>query len=335
MNVLNSRTAEIFSRVLESTDQERRRVEEMLAASDADAPEFWRPGAAEEMLVPVSGALLRVLRVPPPRPAALRPIVLVPGWGAVAEGFQDFYRAIHGRAELYYLETREKSSSRILDRRAEMTVSRSARDIAEILDFLGFTGKSDFILMGACWGASIILQGVIDGTLDAPTILLADPMHTLWFPKWLLRYVEPLLPAGLIGAARRLIMNALVGNMREPTQKARAYAFAHGADPWKWKKSARAARDFELFGALSRVEKEIFVLNGTTDMIHDQTHYPRIAWELPRGRFLYMPTGEDTRERLFGTAALELARVGAADGLPASLARFEKNIRDGARLQEE
>lgn len=61
-----------------------------------------------------------------------------------------------------------------------------------------------------------------------------------------------------------------------------------------------AAREFELFGRLHAAGRELFVINGTSDKVHDRSHYPRIARELPGGRFLY---------------------------LPASLAGFEKRVR--------
>ena len=252
---------------------------------------------------------------------------MVPGYGATPEGFQDFYAALRDKAELFYIETREKSSSRITGRPADMSVSRNARDIQQALSHLGLAASRDFVLVAPCWGASIVLHGLIERSLDAPTVLVADPMHTLWFPKWVLRYVSPLLPSPVLLALRPFIARSMLGDMQEPTQKLRAYAFVYRADVWKWKKAAEAARDFELFGRLSGIDREVFVLNGTRDKIHDQRQYPRIAREMPRGRFISMPTDERNRERLFGVAALELARVSAGDGLPPSLARFEKRVR--------
>ena len=310
-----------------ASQKETASAEELLAAANRDAPCFWHPGVGEQIMVPVEGAELRVLHFPSRDPSARRPVVMIPGFGATPEGFQDFYAALENRAELFYLETREKSSSRITARRAEMSVSRSARDVQQALSFLGLDGGRDFVLVAACWGSTIVLQGLIEGCLVAPTVVAADPMHTLWFPRWLLRYVSPVLPAPALLALRPIIARSLLGDMQEPTQKQRAYAFAWSADPWKWKKTAQAAWDFELYGRLSRIQREVFVLNGTRDKIHDQRHYPRMAREMPRGRFIYIPADERDRERLFGIAALEFARVSAADGLPPSLAHFEKRLR--------
>jgi hypothetical protein len=316
----------LLSAALTPRPGDREAVELLLEAADPATPALDAPGTAEVLWLPVSGAEIRVFHAVPQRKAAVRPIVFVPGWGTIPAGWQDFVRAVWGKAELFYLETREKSSSRILDRRSDMGIGGSARDLSDALSALGLGGR-DFVLAAACWGATIVLKGMIDGHLSAPTVLVGDPMHTLWFPKWLLRWISPLVPTAALGLLRPILSRLLLGDMREPTQKARAYSFIYGADFWKWKKSAEAVRDFELYGSLGGVREELFVLNGTADKIHDPVDYPRICRELPRGRFLFMPTDESRRERLFGSAALEFARVGGASGLPASLGRFERPVR--------
>ncbi len=314
----------IVEEALRSDPSEQREVARLLAERRAAPP--LKEQAAESYLS-VEGAQLRVLHVPSgPGAGAVRPIVLVPGWGAIPEGFQDFFAVIRGRAELCYLETREKGSSRIADRRrADMSVSRSARDVQAALDALGLSGR-DFVLMGTCWGASILLRGLSEGTIRAPTVIAADPMHSLWFPRWVLRYLSPLLPSPVLGAARQIIRRIVLAGMKEKTQLARSVAFVNSADPWKWQHAAEAARDFELYGSLGGIRQEVLVFNGTSDKVHEQRHYPRLAREMPRGRFIYMPSSEDNRERLFGLAALELARRSAAEGLPESLARFERSL---------
>jgi pimeloyl-ACP methyl ester carboxylesterase len=319
---------ELMRLALQADPAHLRRVLDLLGKSDGRAvPEFWAPGISQELHVPVPGAELRVYHYRPARTAVRRPIVLLPGWGTIPQGFQGFFEALHGQAELYYLETREKNSSRLLERRPDLSVLRSARDIQAALQALGLAGKKDFVLVGACWGSAQILEGLLAGELDAPTILLADPMHALWFPKWVLRWISPLLPSALVRLLRPLLRQAMLGDMKESVSKKRTFAFVNSADIWKWKKSAEAARDFELFGRLAAVKRELFVLNGTFDKVHDQSHYPRIARELPGGRFLYLPVDETHRERMFAAVALEFARQSAADGLPASLAGFEKKVR--------
>jgi pimeloyl-ACP methyl ester carboxylesterase len=329
------RTDSFSADYLASTDRERAAVAEMLVGSRAAAPPpFWELGVGEQTLVPTAQARIRAMHFRPPQSiperargvSARRPIVLVPGFGATPPGFQDFYAAAFDSAELYYIETREKPSS-VVDRGSDMSVAQSAADVQEALAVLGLTGNRDYVLVALCWGAAIVLEGMIRGMIDAPTVLLCDPMHALWFPKWVLRFVSPLLPVPLVRALRPLISRAMIGGMKEPAQKQRATEFVASADIWKWKMSAEAARDFDLLGRLGAVSREVFVLNGTADRIHDPRNYPQMAREMPRGRFLHMPTEESNRELLFGVAALEFARIAAEDGLPRSLSRFERHIR--------
>ncbi len=317
----------LLTQALSITADGARIVDAMIRDADRPAPRFGAPGSVEELRVPVEGGEIRVFHVPCDDPAARRPVVMVPGFGATPEGFQDFYAAVQGRAELYYVETREKSSSRIFTTGADMSVGRSARDVQQALEWIGLGGSGDFLLMAPCWGAAIVLEGLREGCLRAPTVVVADPMHALWFPKPLLRWAAPIVPASFLRLLRPVIARSMLGDMQEPTQKERALAFVYGADVWKWKTAAHAAWDFELIGRLGQIRREVFVLNGTRDKIHDQTFYPRIAAEMPCGRFISMPTDESNRERLFGVAAVEFSRVSAADGLPGSLARFEKKIR--------
>ena len=190
----------------------------------------------------------------------------------------------------------------------------------------GLTGQ-DYVLAGTCWGSALILEGMIRGFLDPPTALLADPMHTLWFNKTFLRRVSPWIPAAAIRALRPLLRQALVGDLKEGAQKQRTFDFIDNADVWKWKKSAEAAWNFELFGRLGAVGGEVFVLNGTGDKVHDPRNYTKVAAELPGGRFLRMPVDESLREGMFGAVALEFARARSGAGLPASLAEFERAVR--------
>ncbi|MCK5140910.1 MAG: hypothetical protein KAQ70_01845, partial [Candidatus Heimdallarchaeota archaeon] len=177
-----------------------------------------------------------------------------------------------------------------------------------------------------CWGGAIVLQGLIDGVIDAPTIITNDPMHTLWFPKWFLRFVSPILPVFVVELIRSIVKRIQLRGMKEEVQKRRAEAFADNAEIWKWKRAADSVKDFELFGNVSDITKEVFVTNGTKDKIHDQITYPQIAAELPNGRFIYMKTDESRRERLMGLVSLEFCKVSKSDGIPPSLAEFERPL---------
>lgn len=277
-------------------------------------------------MIPVEGAEIRLLHSRPQsavethsRPT--RPILFVPGWGAVPEEFQEFYELLHNEVELYYLETREKHTSALREKKTDMSVSQCARDIGTVIRLLRLQER-DFVLMGSCWGASIILQGLQDGSVRAPTILVVDPMQRLWFPRWLLRFFFRWTPDLVVTLLKPLIAWLKLLGMKEPRQRQRAEQFIRAADIGKWRRAAVAARNFHLAGILEGIRQEVFVLNCSDDAIHDQRYYPVLTSRLPRGRFLSLQVDERHRERMFGLAGREFARATAEDGVPVSLRQF-------------
>ena len=108
----------------------------------------------------------------------------------------------------------------------------------------------------------------------------------------------------------------MIGDMEEKSQKERSESLISEAVIWKWKKGAYQARNIELFGSVSDIEKELLVFNGTTDKVHVQTDYPKLAKEMPKGRFFFMKTHEKNRERLMGIVLKEFAKVGEEEKIP-------------------
>ncbi|MHA1200257.1 MAG: alpha/beta hydrolase [Candidatus Heimdallarchaeaceae archaeon] len=319
------------------------KAHEMLTATERDVPDFWESSTTKILYAPVDDGEIRIYHFKPDNPISKRPLVLIPGWGGTEIGYVDFYEVIHDKVECYYIETREKRSSKLDRKNAKMDMNQKAKDIQDVINYLKLD-KEDFVLFGTCWGGAILLHGLIDGTIDAPTIMTHDPMHTLWFPKWFLKYVTPFLPVFAIKMMkpilRRIQMRGMneevqrkraenfidMRGMNEEVQRKRAENFIDNAEPWKWKRAAESVRDFELFGNISGITKEVFIINGTQDKIHDQVTYTKIAAEMPYSRFIFIKTDESRRERLMGLVALEFSKVTKDDGIPPSLKDFEKKI---------
>ncbi len=278
----------------------------------------------EKIYVPVNEGEILVFHHKPQNPTAVRPIILIPGWGSDLDSFYELYINLIDKVECFHIETREKSSSRLTNKKIPMTVRQSAEDVQQVLSYLKFDGSKDFVLIGTCWGSSIILKGLIDRILPVNnTIVLFDPMHTLWFPKFLLNWFVPLVPNWLGEVIRPIGKWLALFGMKEQVQRKRNSEIIDNAEIWKWKRAAYQARDFELIGNLSSIANEVFILNGTKDKIHDQRFYPLIAQEIPNGRFVFLKTDESNRELLIGKVAREFAGTPGTDGLPLALQPFE------------
>ncbi|MHA1453762.1 MAG: hypothetical protein ACTSRD_12950, partial [Promethearchaeota archaeon] len=302
---------------------EQETTEHLENSYQENVPNFWEMEEAEHIYVPVEDGAIRVIHIKPDKPLNKRPIVLLPGFAVPPVTFQDFYAVLHDNYEMYYLETREKSSSRIR-RFARMSVPKSAMDVGIALKFLGLD-KRDFILAGTCWGSSIILQGLIDKTIDAPTIITQDPMYRFTFNKFMLNWIIPLMPPVLIFALKPIFKKARVGKMKEEYQMKRVQATIDDAVPWKWKNSAVHSRKFLLYGNLHKVEKEVLVVNAIHDYLHDPVNYPNIAQEIPKGRYFQLKGVENKREYILGLICREFSKVSKGE-IPDSMKQFEVEI---------
>jgi pimeloyl-ACP methyl ester carboxylesterase len=295
-------------------------------AKQKDVPEFWMYNKGTHHYIPVKDGEIRVMHFVPEKPIGKRPIVFVPGWGGIPAGYADVYNLLHEKYELYYVETREKRSSHMHRWKAKFNMSQKARDVQDVINHFKLNQR-DFVLVGACWGGGIVLQGLIDGSIQAPTVVTIDPMHSLWgYTKWFLRFVVPFIPVFLLILFKFPLRWAKLRKMTEVRQKERAIQFVKNAVMWKWKKSAYQVRFFELFGNLGNVQRETIVVNGTSDAIHNPEDYPKIAKELPKGRFLRLNTNERNREFLMGLIAGQFAEITQNDKIPQKFAKFELTI---------
>ncbi len=290
------------------------------------SPSFWHEPPSKTYYIPVKDGEIRVLHIKPEYPISKRPIVFVPGWGGIPDEYQDMYRMLHEKYELYYIETREKRSSHIKRFGAKFSMAQKANDVAQAIHFFNLENQ-DFVLFGGCWGAAVLLQGLMDKTLYAPTVVVLDPMHRLWYPQWMLNVIPVIFPAFIIHFLKPLLRWLQLRKMHEPRQKERAVRFIRAAVMWKWVRAAYHCRHFELYGNLQQIYQEVIVVNGTHDAIHDQKDYPKLAQEMPKGRFLRFETTETKREYLMGLIAGEFASVSKSEGVPNSLKGFEVKLR--------
>ena len=313
----------LYSHLLTITPEQiqkiRERKDELI---QENVPEYWKEPISTIHWVPVEGGEIRVLHIKPKKLESTKPIVFISGWQTMPYQFTELYKIIHNRVEFYFIETREKFTSKIKRKKTDLSLTQKAKDVQKVIEYFNLSNK-DFVLFGTCWGAAIIFQGLLDKTLKAPTFCTFSPMHKLWFNKFLLNYIVPFLPAFLISILMKLISYVLFIGEKAETQKNRMQLTMKEGTAWKWKKAARAAKDFELFGKLNQIEEKVFVISGTDDRVHKIYDYPRFADELQNGRFFYFGFEEFEREIMMGVLIYELAKITSKNGIPEFFKDYE------------
>lgn len=321
----NSDELNDYSPFLTMTKEQSQKLQSKMDELVQDvAPILWEEPISKIHWVPVVGGEIRVVHTKPKNPVGLRPVVFISGWQTMPYQFADLYNILHERVEIYFIETREKASSKIRRRKADLSLSQKAKDIQAVLEFFKLQGK-DFVLFGTCWGSAIIYQGLLDGILKAPTIATFSPMHKLWFNKFFLKFFIPLMPSFVIHILMKTLAHVIFIGEKAKTQKNRMQLTMKEGVAWKWKKAGVAAGKFELFGKLSSIDEEVLVISGTHDRVHKTYDYPRFVKELPNGRFFHFGIDESERERILGVLLYELA-ITTSDKTPTLFEYFEREI---------
>jgi pimeloyl-ACP methyl ester carboxylesterase len=313
------------------SEEQKNKLEKLLIKGKRDVPSFCAKGINEELFIPVKDGELRVFHHKPTKITSQRPIVFIPGYIAAPETWVDFHKPHHGFTEYYYIESREKTSSRIKrHRKVQLTVKQSAKDLQQVLEQLDLLGK-DYVLMGSSFGGAIILQALIDKLIDPPTIITFDPITKWVYGGFMIKFLNPIVPPFLMGILRNIIAKILLAGMKNKKQKRRMEGFAKGAQPWKFRKASMQNKSFDIQDRLSEIDNEILLFHGPLDRYHPRIAYYNYAKAMPNGRFFFMDTLDENRELLAGVVATEFAKVSSKRKIPSILQNFEIKINRRAK----
>ncbi len=305
------------------SQEETEIIGEMLKKGRRDVLTFLEDGACEILYVSIDDGELRVFHHKPEKNETSRPIVFLPGFVAAPTTWVDFHVPHHGIGEYYYLETREKRSSRInKTRKTLMTINRTAVDLGVALKELGLEEK-DYVLAGSSYGSTIILEALIHRYIDPPTVVVHDPIIKWIWDKSLNNILLRIVPKFILSFMRILIAHVFTLGMRNKEQRERMIEFTKGLEPWKFKRATLQNNKFNIFENLKNIKKEVFITTGPLDRYHPRIAYYNYAKEIPNGRFIFMDTDNEERQLLAGIIGTEFAKITKDADIPESIKQFE------------
>ena len=301
-------------------------VKNLIEKSPKDAPDFYEEGECEQFYIPVDDGEIRVFHRKPKNITAKRPILFIPGYSTTPWSWRGFPKPIHNNTEYYFLETREKASSRIKrNRKTNLTVDQKAKDVAAAIKHLGLD-KRDFVLYGTSYCSGVVLQGLIQKYFTAPTIIVFDPLCLWAYNRRAVKWLLPILPPFIMGAFRFIFAKIVLRTMKNQHQKERILDFIRGAEPYKWRKACMQNLNFNITDQLDKISEEVFVVHGTKDKYHPGHVFFDYAKDMPKGRFIYFNCENELREIFNGVLGSVFANVTKEKGLPDEIASLEMDL---------
>ena len=241
------------------------------------------------------GIELKVYSFKPNQPSTRRPVVFIPGWTSVMEGWAPLLSAWVEKREIHYIETREKRSAKITGklRVQDFAMIHHAEDLKSVVDALNL--DSNVLWFGSSLGATVILHGMMEGLLQGEAAFLIAPNTKFRFATWMLPIIAapwwcypPLI--------RILGLPYLKWRLKEPKQYIRYRRTLTQAHLLRLKRSVKANRRYDLPSNLNQISAPVAICVAASDTLHTGDDSHGIADSLANGSIVEVPSNQYAHE---------------------------------------
>ena len=259
------------------------------------APELDGATASEKWIEVSPGISLRVLSWKPEDgdPASSNPVVMIPGWGSVFEGWRPLLSEWVRHRPILYIETRDKASARFSRNvsKADFGMEVHGRDIAAVLEYFQINQK-EVDWYSSSLGSTLLIDSYQNEVLDGRSSILLAPNPDFDFPLWSRILIKLPLPM--------LIYRKLVGfvawvvdrRTKEGGQKVRYRRALLAQNVRNMVMSARANLGYRLPEDLSNIDVPCAVMTATSDTLHGFDKVQQVVDSMPNCTMIEVPSNQ-------------------------------------------
>ena len=262
-----------------------------------DLKEFCAPGVNfSDQMIDVSGNIsLRLITFTPPVNNNNPAVLFVPGWVSIMESWQKVLLEMTKDFKVYYLETREKKSSKVRGR-IEYSVHAIAQDIVDTASLLKL---ENYILFGSSLGATAILES--SQLLKKPrALVLVAPNAEFRVPRtwiFIVKTFSPYLYLAIKPAVKWYLKNFRLDVKSDQAQYNKYSNALDIADPWKLKKAVLALSKYRAWDILSEIEHPVLLFGASKDVLHEPGNLEKMAGMMKNVTFIDMETNTGTHSK--------------------------------------
>ena len=213
---------------------------------------------------------LREIHFIPKKITKYPPIIFIPGWGSFIQGWKIVLKEMSKDFEIYYIETREKSSAKHT-KEQKISIQKIADDISKVVQFKNLENKK-FIALGSSMGATVILDAMAENKLNPSLAVLIGPNIEFNIP-WFLIAAIALIPPQLYTVVRpfaKWYMKRKYIDMKSDSKQYHKYSYV--LDNIHFGRTRRSALSFKKYSfkdKIEKIKKRILVFSGKKDILHN------------------------------------------------------------------
>ena len=226
----------------------------------------------------------------------LPPIVMVPGWGSVFEGWRPLLSEWTGKRPIIYIETREKSSA-IFEKKMtvdDFQMEKFTNDIAEIIKFLDL--KNNFDFFSSSLGSTILIDGLQSKKIQGRSSIFLAPNERFKFPLWARILIKMPFPSFSL---KWLINTAIWGverRVKEEGQKIRYRRTLLSQNFERIRLSARYLMKYSLPDELAEIKIPCAIITADSDKLHGLEDIKSIIDRIPNAKMIQVPSNQYAHE---------------------------------------
>ena len=247
----------------------------------------------EEKLIRVSNSVsLRIFIWQPTNKSSKVPILMVPGWGSVFEGWRQLVTEWVQNRKIIYVETREKASA-IFDEKMnqkDFHIDNFTDDIREIIQSLNLDGN--YHLFSSSLGSTILIHGLQERKISAKSSIFLAPNQNIRFPLWARLLIKLPLPKFTLKWLIKLAIWAVERKVEEEGQKIRYRRTLLSQNYERIRFSARYLMGYSLPESLSNIEIPCAILTAKSDKLHGMDDVEFISREIPNMKIIAIPSNQ-------------------------------------------
>ena len=251
----------------------------------------------EERIIRVSDELsLRVFIWEPANQSSKIPILMVPGWGSVFEGWRPLVSEwVQGR-KIIYIETREKASA-IFDnkmKQKDFIISEYIEDIEKIIEKLQRENELDdnFHLFSSSLASTIIIHGLQEKKISGKSSIFLAPNQKFRFPLWAKILIKLPLPKFTLKWLIKIAIWAVERKVEEEGQKIRYRRTLLSQNYERIRYSARYLMGYSLPEDLSNIEIPCAILTAESDKLHGMKDVEFISRKVTNMSVISIPSNQ-------------------------------------------
>ena len=244
------------------------------------------------------GVKLFLIHFKPKIKSNFPPVIFIPGWGSIIDSWEVVLKEMTKDFEVYYLETREKSSS-IHITEQPLTIKSLGDDFPYVFSELNLINKS-YILLGSSLGATVILDSISKNKVNPTLSILIGPNAEFNIPSlWLM--IARLTPPFFFYILRPIIkwyMKKKYLDMNSDPKQYYKYAKSlDQASPSRLRRSALNFSSYKIWDQLNKINQKVLILAGSKDIMHDYKNTLRISEKLSNSELIDMETNNKTHSK--------------------------------------